>query len=63
MAHPTRQRGITLIEILLWSAIVAAAAVALFVFAGRATVAAAVETEQRQVEQLVRTVSRERSPV
>lgn len=56
MSHPTRQRGITLIEIILWSAIVAAAAVALFVFAGRARVAAAVETEQRQVEQLVRTV-------
>lgn len=50
------QRGITLIEIVLWCAIVAAAVVAVFVFGKRAAVTAAVETEQRQVEDIVKTV-------
>ncbi|GAB3513198.1 hypothetical protein GCM10027400_20840 [Pseudoxanthomonas daejeonensis] len=51
------QRGITLIEILLWSVVVAATVVAVFAFAKRVRVAAAVETEQRQVEQVVKTVN------
>lgn len=50
------QRGITLIEIVLWCAIVAAAVVAVFVFGKKAAVTAAVETEQRQVEDIVKTV-------
>lgn len=49
-------RGITLIEIILWVAIVAAAVVAVFAFAKTTRVSAAVETEQRQVETLVKTV-------
>lgn len=52
-----KQRGITLIEILLWSAIVAAAIVAAFAFSKRVRVSAAVETEQRQVEQVIKTVN------
>lgn len=52
-----KQRGITLIEILLWSAIVAAAIVASFAFSKRVRVSAAVETEQRQVEQVIKTVN------
>lgn len=50
------QRGITLIEIILVSAIVAAAAAGLFVFAKKTSVTAAVEKEQRQVEDIVKTV-------
>lgn len=50
------QRGITLIEIVLWCAIVAAAVVAVFVFGKKAAVTAAVETEQRQVADIVKTV-------
>ena len=50
------QRGITLIEIILVCAIVAAATVSIFVFAKKASVSAAVETEQRQVEDIVKTV-------
>lgn len=53
---PRGQRGITLIEIVLWCAIVAAAVVAVFVFGKKASVTAAVETEQRQVADIVRTV-------
>lgn len=53
---PRGQRGITLIEIVLWCAIVAAAVVAVFVFGKKASVTAAVETEQRQVEDIVKTV-------
>lgn len=58
MATPSArgQRGITLIEIVLWCAIVAAAVVAVFVFGKKASVTAAVETEQRQVEDIVKTV-------
>lgn len=52
-----KQRGITLIEILLWSALVAAAIVAAFAFSKRVRVSAAVETEQRQVEQVIKTVN------
>lgn len=54
--HARRQRGITLIEIILVSAIVAAAAAGLFVFAKKTSVTAAVEKEQRQVEDIVKTV-------
>lgn len=50
------QRGITLIEIILVTAIVAAAAAGLFVFAKKTSVTAAVEKEQRQVEDIVKTV-------
>ncbi len=50
------QRGITLIEIILVCAIVAAAAAGLFVFAKKTSVTAAVEKEQRQVEDIVKTV-------
>lgn len=50
------QRGITLIEIILVLAIVAAATVAIFVFSKKASVTAAVETEQRQIEDIVKTV-------
>lgn len=53
---PRGQRGITLIEIVLWCAIVAAATVAVFVFSKKASVTAAVETEQRQIEDIVKTV-------
>ena len=49
-------RGITLIEIILWVAIVAAAVVAVFAFAKATRVSAALETEQRQVETIVKTV-------
>lgn len=48
--------GITLIEIILWVAIVAAAVVAVFAFAKATRVSAAVETEQRQVQTIVKTV-------
>lgn len=54
---PRGQRGITLIEIILWCAIVAAAVVAVFVFGKKASVTAAVETEQRQIEDVVQTVN------
>ncbi|MCW4454805.1 type II secretion system GspH family protein [Flavobacterium sp. MXW15] len=50
------QRGITLIEIILVCAIVAAATAGLFVFAKKTSVTAAVEKEQRQVEDIVKTV-------
>lgn len=50
------QRGITLIEIILVCAIVAAAAAGLFVFAKKTSVTAAVEAEQRQVQEIVKTV-------
>lgn len=50
------QRGITLIEIMLWCAIIAGATAAVFIFSKKATVTAAVETEQRQVEDIVKTV-------
>lgn len=53
---PRGQRGITLIEIVLWCAIVAAAVAAVFMFGKNASVTAAVETEQRQVEDIVKTV-------
>ena len=50
------QRGITLIEIMLYCVIIVAAAVAVFVFSKKASVTAAVETEQRQIENIVKTV-------
>lgn len=50
------QRGITLIELVLWSVITAVAVVAVFEFASRARVAAKVETEQRQIETLIKAV-------
>ncbi len=54
---PTRrQRGITLIEIILVCAIITAAAAGLFVFAKKTSVNAAVEKEQRQVKDIVKTV-------
>jgi len=53
---PRGQRGITLIEIFLWCVIVATAVVAVFMFGKKASVAAAVETEQRQVKDIVKTV-------
>lgn len=51
-----RQRGITLIEILLVATIVAAGVVGVFMFTKKASVSAAVEREQAQVERLVRTI-------
>lgn len=51
-----RQRGITLIEILLVATIVAAGVVGVFLFANKASVSAAVESEQAQVDRIVKTV-------
>lgn len=50
------QRGITLIEILLVAVIVAASVVGVFMFSQKASVTAAVETEQAQVDRVVQTV-------
>lgn len=50
------QRGLSLIEIILLIAIVAAASVAAFVFHNKTSVRASVEVEQRQVADLVKTV-------
>jgi len=50
------QRGITLIEISLWCAIIAAATAAIFVFSQKASVAAAVQKEQGQVGNIVKAV-------
>lgn len=50
------QRGVTLIEIILWCAVSAAGIAGLFVFAKKTSVAAAVESEQRQIEDIVKTV-------
>lgn len=48
-----RQHGITLIEILLVATIVAAGVIGAYIFAKKAQVSAAVQTEQAQVDQLV----------
>ena len=50
------QRGITLIEIILYIAIIVGAGVGVAVFSKKASVTAAVETEQRQIEGVVKAV-------